>query len=95
MTEMQQAVLFGSLIIWGFIGTCIEAIIADKFDKIFLATPTTIYEETDLNWFGTIFCFIFIRLISPIVTVIGLIITIIVYIWTGICCLFTVGREKD
>lgn len=95
MTELQQVVLVAGLLIWGLGGTCIEAIVADHFGKIFLATPITIYKETNLNWFGTIFCFILIRLISPVVTVMGLITTIVIYIWTGIIWLFTVGRKEE
>lgn len=95
MTEQQKLFVFFGILGWCFFGACIEGCIADKFNKMFLATPKTLYDNTHMNWFGTIFCFVLIRLVSPAVTVCGLITTIVGYTWTFVEWLFTVGRDDD
>ena len=58
-------------------------------------SPTVLYENTKMNWFGCWFCFIVIRLLVPINTVVLLAACIIYFIYIFFNWLFTVGRKED
>lgn len=77
------------------LGSIFEAILANKYNISAIATPNDFYENTKMNWFGCWFCYILIRVISPIITVIGGGIVVILAILTFIEWLFTVGRKDE
>lgn len=93
MTDLQGTV-FITILLWSLIGVFIESLVADYLDDChFVCTPKMVYDNTRMNWFGSIFCFLIIRFISIGATVAGLIICIVVYICALIEWLFTVGRD--
>lgn len=94
MTDQQVTTLFLSLILWSLFGVFIEMLVSEKFDMRLIASPKIFYEYTDLNWFGAVFCFIVIRIISPAVTLCGLVITILGYIISFIKWVFTTGKKE-
>ena len=83
------------IILWGLIGTVIEAALADSYGVTTISTPWVLYENTKMNWFGCWVCYILIRIFSPIITVIGSILLIICAILTFIEWLFTAGRKDE
>lgn len=60
-----------------------------------LYSPTVLYENTKMNWFGCWSCFITIRLLAPVNTIILIIVFIVYCIYTFFKWLFTVGRKED
>ena len=60
-----------------------------------LIFPSTIYEISEMNWFGCWFCFILISIFSPILFCIKIIGAIIGYSYDFIYWLFHVGRKDD
>jgi hypothetical protein len=58
-------------------------------------SPTVLYENTKMNWFGCWFCFIVVRLLVPVNTIMLLVAYIIYYIYIFFEWLFTVGRKED
>ena len=77
------------------IGSIVEGVMAAGYGETVIATPKEFYENTKMNWFGCWFCYIIIRIFSPIVTVIGGIILTLCAIVTFIEWLFTVGRKDE
>lgn len=65
------------------------------WDEPAVYSPELIYDNTKMNWFGCWFFFVLIRLVSPLFTIIGLIMVPILYIIDFIKWLFTVGRKDD
>ena len=93
MTDLQGIVLI-TILFWSLAGVVIESLVANYLDDCyFVCTPKMIYDNTRINWFGSIFCFLIIRLISIGATAAGLIICIVIYICALIEWLFTVGRD--
>lgn len=90
--------LFVIVLLWLVFGNFIEiAIVQNKYGG--MGTPVYsaqfLYENTKMNWFGCWFCFILIRLLIPVNTIIGLILTIFYIIWCFIKWLFTIGRKDE
>lgn len=85
------------LVWWLIFGNFIEVVIMRcKLDiNCPLYFPSWLYEATKMNWFGCWFCFILIRLLCPLNTLIGIILIVIYYICIFFKWLFTVGREDD
>ena len=83
--------------LWLTFSNLIEiAIMQDKFNEnLPLYSARVLYERTKMNWFGCWFCFIMIRLLIPINTLIGLSVSIIDYVCRFIKWLFTVGRKDE
>ena len=77
------------------LGSIFEAVLADHWGETAISTPKVLYENTKMNWFGCWFCYVLIRVISPIVTVIGSVILAISVVLTLIEWLFTVGRKDE
>ena len=67
----------------------------EHWDEPVVYHPELIYENTKMNWFGCWFCFILIRLVSPLFTIFALLMMPILYIVDFIHWLFTVGRKDD
>ena len=81
-------ILTGGWVITAFI---IEAWLTDDFEEVIF--PSTIYENSNFNWFGCWFLFILLSILSP-VGFIGKIVGIICYlVYTFIKFIFTVGRD--
>lgn len=88
---------------WIFISIAIASVISliefsatmNAWEEPMAYSPKVIYDNTEMNWFGCWFCFISIRLVSPLFTIFGLIIIPIAYLIDFIKWLFTVGREDD
>ena len=91
MVEVYIALIF----LWIVIGSVIEYLLAERLGYEFIISPKYFYDSTKMNWFGSIFCFILIRFISPIITIGGLAIAIILYFCSFIVWLFTVGKDED
>ena len=70
-------------------------ITTDIWDEPVVYSLNLIYENTKMNWFGCWFCFILIRLVSPLVTIIGLLTMLLLYVRDFIRWLFTVGRKDE
>lgn len=84
------AVLVG---IWIYITPLIELAITPDHRPVY--SPSYLYENTNMNKFGCWFCFILIRLLSPVMTLMGVFIQIMYYICYFVEWLFTVGRKDD
>ena len=96
MSEFFRIELFVCLgFLWIVIGTVVECLLAEKLGYEFIITPKYFYDSTKMNWFGSIFCFILIRFISPVITVGGLVLAIILYFCSLISWIFTVGKESE
>ena len=88
---------------WIFIACLASALIAlielgitsDSWDEPVVYSPKLNYDNTEMNWFGCWFCFILIRLISPLFTIFALLMCLIFPIIEGIKWLFTVGRKDE
>ena len=91
----MSAAVVVTLMLIIILGSIFEAILADHWGETAISTPWVLYENTKMNWFGCWFCYILIRILSPIVTVIGSILLIICSILTFIEWLFTVGRKDE
>lgn len=93
---LAVAIIIG--FIWLIFSNIIEIVIVMEKCKginIPVYSPTFLYENTKMNWFGCWLCFILIRLFIPINTLTGLVVTIIYYTCIFIKWLFTVGRKDD
>ena len=84
-----------TLVLIVILGSIFEVILASKCNVPVIGTPNELYENTKMNWFGCWFCYILIRVFSPVVTIIGGGIFIICSVLTAIEWLFTVGRNDD
>lgn len=87
------------ILIW-FAASAITALIEfgltlEHWDEPAVYHPELIYENTKMNWFGCWFCFILIRLVSPLFTIFALLMMPILYIVDFIRWIFTTGREDD
>ena len=84
-------------LLWFIFGNLIEvAIMQEKCDANYpLYSVRVLYEYTKMNWFGCWFCFIMIRLLIPINTLIVLGCFTIDYVCRFIKWLFTVGRKDE
>lgn len=91
----MSAAMVITLMLIVILGTIFEAILANNYNISIIATPNDFYENTKMNWFGCWFCYILIRVFSPIVTVIGSVVLAICAILTFIEWLFTVGRKDE
>lgn len=89
--------LFVIGLIWFVFGIFIEIVVMQiKYNEnIPLYSARFLYENTKMNWFGCWFCFVLIRLLIPVNTIIGLILTIFYNIWRFIKWLFTIGRKDE
>ena len=84
-------------VFWLVFGNFIELAIVQNADGIGIPVYSAqfLYENTKMNWFGCWFCFVLIRLLIPVSTMIGLILSIFYYIYRFIKWLFTVGRKDE
>jgi len=60
-------IIFTEIIINMF-GAAIYANLYDKLD-VFVAMPSDIKDNTDMNWFGCIVCYILLFILFPIVNI--------------------------
>ena len=81
------------IIIWIVLGSIIEAVVADNYGEDVISTPKVLYDNTKMNWFGCWFGYILLRIISPLVTIFGVILITICCIFSFIGWLFTIGRR--
>lgn len=93
----MKTLLFVIALLWLVFGNFIEIVIMriKCNEDIPLYSARFLYENTKMNWFGCWFCFVLIRLLIPVNTIIGLILTIFCNIWCFIKWLFTVGRKDE
>ena len=84
-------------IFWLVFGNLIEIAImqATCDENCPVYSARVLYENTKMNWFGCWFCFIVIRLLIPVNTLIVLSFSIIDYVCMFIKWLFTVGRKDE
>ena len=97
MIEFFQIFIIIIIVIWGFLGNFVElALMNNKCDiDSPLYFPSWLYENTKMNWFGCWFCFILIRLLCPVNTMIGIAFCVGYNVCHFIKWLFTVGRKDD
>jgi hypothetical protein len=83
--------------LWLLLSNFIEIGVMIKYtdDNCPVYSPTVLYENTKMNWFGCWFCFIVIRLLVPFNTIVLLVLCIVYFIYTFFNWLFTVGRKED
>ena len=67
----------------------------ENWNEPVVYSSNLIYEHTKMNWFGCWFCFILIRLVSPLYTIFALLMIPTLYIVDFIKWLFTVGRKDE
>ena len=93
----MSTLLFIIVLLWLTFGNLVEvAIMQNKYNENCpVYSARFLYENTKMNWFGCWFCFISIRLLIPINTLIGLGVSILDYVCRFIKWLFTVGREDE
>ena len=76
---------------WSIISLCIECVITDELDDIIF--PSTIYENSQLNWFGCWFLFILLSIFSPVGFALKVIGIMCWAISSFVKFIFTVGRD--
>ena len=85
--------------VWVGIGLVIEEIIVNKYSSELLVwTPKVLYDDMELNWFGSWFCYILLAIVNPCGLLLKLcmgIAVIVTYICHFIKWLFTVGRKNN
>lgn len=77
--------------IWFIIGLGIESWLTDEFEEVIF--PSTIYENSNYNWFGCWFLFILLSIFNPLGFIIKVIGIICYLIYTFVKFIFTVGRD--
>lgn len=84
-------------IIWLLIGIPIEIVIICELtgDVCPCFSPSELYKNTKMNWFGCWFIFIVFRLTVPVNTLIILVTIIMYYSEIFFKWLFTVGRKDE
>ena len=84
-------------LLWLVFSNFIEATVVEEKFNVYcpVYSPSLLYENTKMNWFGCWFIFILIRLFIPINTLICVAILAMSYIWAFIEWIFTVGRKDD
>ena len=93
---MNDIFLAVAVMAWCIIGGAIEGSISSKVggDGIFVMTPADFYNNTPMNWFGSIFCYMLILVISPFWTVIKILLGLVAILYLGVKWLFTVGKKE-
>ena len=97
MKEFLMLFFMMIILCWLIFGNLIEvSIMGNKYTIDGpLYSPEILYENTNMNWFGCWFCFILVRLLCPLNTLIIIIFSTTYYTCAFIKWLFTVGREDD
>ena len=97
MNSVMAGIIGFTVVLWIILGFAFEIQLANKFNNptSLFVFPRDIYDNTSMNWFGTIFCYILLSIFSILLTIVKIFATIAMLIYEGVHWLFTVGRVVE